>query len=224
MRLLVIRNTNKAALQLISRISEQKQPWPHLANYRQLLYNKLYPLWWFSLISALHLKAPNSEQSYTRTPCIDQLQKAKDKDDEKVWIEYLNIISQPVEIWISILNRKKDIPPGNDFSFRNSFNPDGKAAIIFLTETTRQTAHQISLCCELICCNPSCNCYWVCVILYKKHCSYLKNSPPTILIKHLLFKVHLEELLGLLDLLLCDDWTWESELDDGGSDSKSKAT
>lgn len=71
--------------------------------------------------------------------------KAKDTHDENIWIRYLNVIGEPVEIWIGVLNRKKYIPPGNDLSFRNGFDPDGKTPIIFLTETTTQTAHHISL-------------------------------------------------------------------------------
>lgn len=47
---------------------------------------------------------------------------------------YLNVVREPVEAWICVLHSEEHIAPRYDPTLWYSFDPDGKTAIMFLTQ------------------------------------------------------------------------------------------
>ena len=48
-------------------------------------------------------------------------------------VVYLNVVGEPVEVWVSVFHGEEHVASGNDPSLRDSFDPDRKTAIVFLT-------------------------------------------------------------------------------------------
>lgn len=112
--------------------------------------------------------------------------------------KYLDVIGEPVEVWVCVLHGEQDVSPGNDLPLGDGFDADREAAVVPLKHTNAGVREGHGGGGGLVGDTEQAS----------RRESYLHQFPPALFVEHRLLEVHVVERFGLLNLLLRDYASW----------------